>query len=193
MARIEPVIYLDLDGVCTDFVSAGALANGQTPAEVLGKWEREFEGEFRPYVVMGVAREEYWQAIDDAGEAFWIGLQQYPWFTELYQALSDLAQVVFLSSATRAPSSLSGKLKWLQARFGRKFRDYIFTAHKQQLASPSALLVDDYERNVEGFLEAGGSAVLFPQPWNSNHHIEDRLEYALAQAREWYVGLAGGA
>ena len=193
MTRIEPVIYLDLDGVCTDFISAGAVAIGQDPAQVLARWARDFKGEFRVHVVMGTERGEFWQALDDAGEVFWVELEEYPWFKELYDALSNLAPVIFLSSATRAPSCLSGKLKWLQARFGRKFRDYIFTAHKQQLASPSALLVDDYERNVEGFLGAGGSAVLFPQPWNSNHDIEDRLEYALAQAREWYAGLAGGS
>ena len=33
MNRIEPVIYLDLDGVCTDFVYAGAVANGRDPVE----------------------------------------------------------------------------------------------------------------------------------------------------------------
>ena len=41
MSRIEPVIYLDLDGVCTDYVGAGIRALGRQPDEVLAYWRAE--------------------------------------------------------------------------------------------------------------------------------------------------------
>jgi len=191
MTKIEPVVYLDMDGVCTDFVSAGTLAHDRIPAEILAEWERDFKAEFRPYVVMGLDKAEYWRTIDDQGEAFWTGLDEYPWFWQLYESLREIAPVIFLSAASRAPTSLSGKLKWLQARFGEGFREYIFTAYKQQVAGHLALLVDDNDRNAQRFTDAGGTSVLFPQPWNSGPRVENKLDYALARVRDWYASLTG--
>jgi 5'(3')-deoxyribonucleotidase len=190
MAKIEPIIYLDMDGVCTDFAAAGIRVNGYRPEEILVRWENNFKEEFFPYIVMGIDRDDYWQAIAAQGETFWYNLEAYPWFEKLYTSLCQIAPVIFLSSSTRTPSCLSGKLKWLQARFGPAFQDYIFTAHKQQLANPGALLIDDYEVNVNKFKQAGGNSILFPQIWNSNHHIDDKLAYTIKQTDRWYQSVA---
>jgi len=185
MSKIEPVIYLDLDGVCVDFVSAGLRAHGFDPAQVLERWANGFRGEYRIHKVLGMPSRQYWEGIDRQGEDFWANLEAYPWFWELYNKLSALAPVIFLSASTRLPATLSGKMKWLQARFGPAFQDYVFTFQKQQLASPGALLVDDYDLNIDRFRTAGGSAVCFPQLWNCNHTIADPLAYTLEQARRW--------
>ena len=184
--KIEPVIYLDLDGVCVDFVNASLKASGFDPEEIARKWRRNFKGEYQAWVVSGISRENYWGAIALQGEGFWRDLKAYDWYEQLYEGLSKIAPVIFLSSSTRTPSCLSGKLHWLQDRFGVTFRDFIFTGQKQQLASPAALLVDDYGPNVESFRSAGGHAILFPQVWNQNHHIDDKLNYTLVEARNWY-------
>jgi hypothetical protein len=39
---MKPTIFLDMDGVCTDFASAGILANGRTPSEVFRLWSKSF-------------------------------------------------------------------------------------------------------------------------------------------------------
>jgi hypothetical protein len=132
---------------------------------------------------MGIEREAYWQAIASGGEAYWTNLIEYPWFDPLYRALKELAPVIFLSSPSRSPSCLSGKLRWLQTRFSPYFRDYIFTTHKHLLAGSNRLLIDDDEGNVDKFQAAGGKAVLFPQVWNRHHGLEDRLEYTLQQVQ----------
>ena len=144
------------------------------------------------YTVLGVSREIYWRTLGAQGEAFWAGLEPYPWFEQLYRSLSETAPVIFLTAATRAPECLSGKLKWLQARFGEAFRDYIITGLKQQLAGPEAILVDDYDGNIDRFCEAGGSGLLFPQVWNRNHAVEDRLAYVDAAIQEWKIKLRKG-
>jgi 5'(3')-deoxyribonucleotidase len=187
-SRIEPVIYLDMDGVCTDFTSASIRANGHIPSEVLGRWERDFSGSYHVHQMLSIDREAYWQAIARQGEVFWSDLEEYPWFSQLYGSLREIAPVIFLSASTRSPWCLSGKLKWLQQRFGVAYRDFIFTPHKQQLAHPSAMLIDDLDVNVESFSQAGGTALLFPQIWNSNHQVEDdKVMYTLTQVGEWHT------
>jgi 5'(3')-deoxyribonucleotidase len=189
MSRIEPVIYLDLDGVCTDYVSAAIRSLGRQPDEVMAYWQNTMPGEYRIPLVLGVERSTYWETITALGESFWSGLEAYNWFDDLYSALSNIAPVIFLTAATRAPESLSGKVKWLQARFGERFRDYIITAHKQQLAGSGAVLIDDYNYNIDRFSQAGGSGVLFPQIWNRNHTFNEKLNYTLAEVRAWYSSL----
>ena len=60
----------------------------------------------------------------------------------------------------------------------------ISTTHKQQLANQAAILIDDYDGNVDRFKETGGHAILFSQIWNSNYQIEDKLAYTLAQVKD---------
>ena len=187
MAKIEPVIYLDLDGVCVDFVSAALRANGYDPAEIFAVWKREFLGEYTIQHVLGIPPQTFWTAVAALGAEFWVNLEEYPWFWELYNTLSETAPVIFLSSSTRAPATLSGKMQWLQNRFGETYRDYIFTPQKQQLASTEALLIDDYDRNVDDFNAAGGRAIRFPQLWNRNHAILDSLAYTLGLVAEWHA------
>ena len=79
MSRIEPVIYLDLDGVCADYVSAAICALGRRPEEVMAYWQSEMPGEYSMPVVLGIEPQTYWRAIADQGEPFWSGLQAYPW------------------------------------------------------------------------------------------------------------------
>jgi 5'(3')-deoxyribonucleotidase len=182
---MKPIIYLDMDGVCTDFASAGIRANGRDPAAVLATWNQSCRGEFLPYQVMGLDSNEYWEAIAQQGESFWINLQEYEWYPKLICSLWEIGEVVFLTSGTYAPGSLSGKLIWLQHRFGHDFQGYVFTAKKYLLASPWSILIDDYERNVTEFRQYGGKAILFPQIWNSNCMIHNQLEFTLESVKQF--------
>jgi 5'(3')-deoxyribonucleotidase len=181
---MKPTIYLDMDGVCTDFASAGIRANGRDPTQVLATWDQSFRGEFLPYKVMELDRDAYWEAIARQGESFWINLQEYEWYPKLVCSLLEMGEVVFLTSGIYEPRSLSGKLIWLQHRFGNDFQGYIFTAKKYLLANPWSILIDDYELNVTEFRQHGGQAVLFPQIWNSNCMINNKIEFTLKSVRQ---------
>ncbi len=181
---MKPIIYLDMDGVCTDFASAGIIANGRNPSEVFRLWSENFRGEFLPYKVMGIDMDSYWDAVAAEGEAFWVNLPAYKWYAELYHSLRNFGEVLFLTSGTYSPWSLSGKLKWLQMRFGKSFQGYIMTAKKHLLANGATILIDDYDTNVVAFQKHGGNAVLFPQLWNSNHEIADRLNFTLESVQQ---------
>lgn len=181
---MKSTIYLDMDGVCTDFASAGIRANGRDPAQVFATWNQSFRGEFLPYKVTGLDRESYWEAIAQQGETFWINLHEYEWYPKLLSSLLEMGEVVFLTSGTYAPSSLSGKLTWLQHRFCNDFQGYVFTAKKYLLANPWSILIDDYEVNVTEFRQYGGKAVLFPQIWNSNCTVTNKIEFTLETVRQ---------
>lgn len=182
---VSPEIYLDLDGVCVDFISAAIAAHGHDPNEVLDRWAADHPGEFYPYKVLEMEVDSFWDLLHSLGESFWVQLEPYPWFEELHAKLDEMGHVVFCTSSTRAPSCLSGKLHWLQARFGAEFQDYVLTAHKERLAHKSAFLIDDFDQNVDRFSARGGHGILFPQFWNSNHGVNgDRVTYVIDQVAQ---------
>jgi hypothetical protein len=158
-----PVIYLDMDGVCCDFVSAALKVHGSPlKPEDITKWNME--------EVMGITLDEFWAPIETAGPPFWRGLKEYPWFEELYRICRCYAkEVVFLSSPDRSPAAAMGKMQWLMDRFGPCFRDYILTPRKDLVSSPFGLLIDDSEKYCQMWAKdgEGGPFVLVPQPWNS--------------------------
>lgn len=160
-----PVIYLDMDGVCCDFVSAALKVHGSAlKPEDITEWNMEH--------VMGITLDEFWAPIEAAGPAFWRGLQEYPWYPELCRICQEHAdEVVFLSSPDRSPAAAMGKMQWLQDRFGPCFQNYILTPRKRFVANPRGFLIDDNEIHCQmwsrGEDDEGGPFTLFPQPWNS--------------------------
>lgn len=174
-------IYLDLDGVCTNFVEACIGANGFDSQKVIETWKKDFRGEFRAFKVLGISNSDFWKSIEKVGEEFWSEMEAYDYFNDLYYKLSEKGQVYFLSSPSMSPSSLSGKLKWLQKFFGRSFQDYVITPNKELLAHKNAILIDDYPRNIEKFIQAGGNAILFPQYWNTKVIIENKVDFILKE------------
>ena len=183
----EPIIYLDMDGVCCDFIKSAVELHGFEHPAVMKEWEETHEGEFYPpESIFKTTKQSFWQNITNEGERFWTGLPEFPWFQEMFDELNNLGQVYFLSSPTLSPFSLSGKLHWLQARFGRRYREFIFTPQKHLLAAENTILIDDFEWNVDSFTEHGGSAVLFPQIWNRNYpHKDDPSSFTIESVKEW--------
>lgn len=177
-------IYVDMDGVCVDFISAALAVHGLIPEQAFKRWATDFSGEFYPYRVLGISRDKFWNKLVPEGEKFWVNLNPYPWYSELFTTLESYGQIIYCTSPTRDPASVSGKMRWLQNQHGEAFRDFIFTAHKDRLAHPGAVLIDDYDVNIRSFANRGGHGLLFPQFWNSNAGIEDRINYVVEQIEE---------
>jgi hypothetical protein len=170
--RIEAV-YLDMDGVLADFVTGSILALGRDPAEVLPKvTPGDYDG---IYSALGMAENEFWEKIDALagghapGAGLWGDLAPYPWRDAVLAACRKVAPTWILTSPSRSPGSSFGKVSWLQAWLGPKFRDYILTPRKWHVARPGTLLIDDSDRNVKKWRKHGGMAILFPRLWNSAH------------------------
>jgi len=78
--------------------------------------------------------------------------------------------VCILSSPTLDPDCLAGKLEWIQRVLPPWIhRQFLIGPCKHFCAKPGSLLIDDRDRNVRDFRQAGGQAILMPRPWNSAH------------------------
>ena len=102
-------IYLDMDGVCTDFNKAAIEAHGRDSQEVLARWAADHRGEFYTYEVLKMQKGPFFDHLHTLGETFWIELEPYPWFDRLYQSLSEIGQVMFCTAPTDSPTCVAGK------------------------------------------------------------------------------------
>lgn len=164
----KPIIFLDMDGVLADFVQAALRVHfGNEWRDVLRAWPK---GAYETYDHMGITVDQFWAKINKCGADFWAGLPLFPWTDSLIKACQALGTICVLSSPSRHPDCVQGKLRWIRRVFGEKFRNYIFAPkqHKYLLAAPGRYLVEDSEQNAAEFVEAGGGgAVIIPQPWNT--------------------------
>lgn len=169
---MKPTIYLDLDGVCCDFNKA-ALA-------IFGREDLILHKDYSISKLMGLTDKEFWEEITKKKENFWRDLEEYPWFDEMYKELKKIGDVYFCSAPTLDPNCVKGKLMWLQDRLGFNFKNYIFIGDKFLLARKDNFLIDDFEDQCKKFGDHGGKIVLFPQEWNKNRDINNRLEFVLS-------------
>jgi hypothetical protein len=159
-------VFLDLDGVCCDWMSACLRVHGYA-GSVEDLW-RDHPGEYDPAKLLGISTSQMWKKIDDAGFEFWRDLEPYPWMQDLLDAAhSRKARVLFLTAPSLGTDCIKGKLEWMQKHCGRQFRDYVITEAKYLCARPAALLVDDNQKQVTQFMAAGGHALMPAQPWNN--------------------------
>ena len=75
--------------------------------------------------MLGESGNVMWRAIDAAGADFWHDVEPFPWCHDLFAACRSVAPTYLLTSPSLHPSSLAGKLAWMQRQFGRDFRDYL--------------------------------------------------------------------
>jgi len=163
------VIYLDMDGVMTEWIEVCCQLFGEDYEGVMARWTK---GQFDLRKVLGLTSKEFWGIIDQRGSDYWAKLPRTPWARRLWDGCNSLAPTYFLTAPSWEPASLAGKLEWMQEFVGAKsFRDYIITEKKYLLAKPEAVLVDDNDEVVQKFVQAGGRGVVFPRIWNSRHEV----------------------
>lgn len=172
-------IFLDMDGVIVDFVSGvykefGIDIHSRPPTS----WSIEND--------IGVTERQMWSKID-GNVKFWHSLKFYEWFYDIIDVVSEYEWSI-ASKPSGSSASAEGKVYWLQSMFGVEFRDYHLTPNKKWLAASDRILIDDNDKNCNDWIEAGGYAILFPQPWNANScllnnksfsrvkYVKDKLE-----------------
>jgi len=159
---------LDMDGVCCDWVRAALKSLGKE--EFIDNWTPGVKGIEE---LTGMTKSLFWAELEALGSKWWRDLEEYTWFWELHKTLKESGKVVFCTSPNLDPSSLKGKVGWLQDRFGKHFRDYIITNKKFYVASPNIVLVDDNDKQCHNFRALGGKTILFPQLWNATAFDEE--------------------
>jgi 5'(3')-deoxyribonucleotidase len=155
------MIFLDMDGVLCDFISAAFAVHGS-------KYDPKSypSGEFDCEKILGCSKAEFWQKIDFCGESFWENLEPYDYTIRLVNELQQLGNVVIATSPSRSPYSYSGKRRWLQ-KMGLSHLDSMFGSKKWLMAGSGRILIDDAIHNTEAWEQHGGASILVPQPWNN--------------------------
>lgn len=177
-SRNEPLIFLDMDGVLCDFVSAALSAHGVTFGA-----KSYPPGEFCLEKIIGCNTKEFWRRVDFAGEYFWENLDPYPWAEVLFRELQQVGEVIIATSPSRSPASYAGKQRWLR-HMGMHGVQSMFGSRKYLMAKPGRVLVDDAEHNVTPWIAEGGQAVMVPQPWNHAKPTDDIVSHVLSHLLE---------
>jgi len=166
-------ILLDQDGILANFFNAALEVHGRE--DLAGEWPK---GVWAMETVMGLTPAEFWEPLDHYG--FWREtVCPYPRIVWFYQELSRRLPVVICTSPSENSQCAAAKIDWLRHYLGKDVK-YMIGAQKHLMARPSNLLIDDSDKNVGMFRAAGGTAILFPCVWNSQHAVtEDPYEYVI--------------
>lgn len=181
MAKIN-LIFLDMDEVLVDFVGGACRLFGIDYRKI----ENRSEWDIVPYLSRelqklggeGLTDNGFWDRIDEAGEDFWLGLEELPWFGDVLELCGQsVDRVIIVTTPSVHVSSYAGKVKWLQRRFGRDFREFRLFWNKELLAKSDRLLIDDNPDNCLEFKRAGGESVVFPTYYNLSSCYRGDMEY----------------
>jgi hypothetical protein len=156
-----------MDGVLVDFVAGMVKAHGlaANPYD-----DPQWAGEYSLVKSMGIKNlSALWKP---AGHAFWAALAptaECGAIIETVERFFGVENICLLSSPSMSFGSASGKVAWIKNNLPNYQRRFLIGPPKQFCAHADAVLIDDADSNVDAFREAGGYAVLYPQPWNSRH------------------------
>ena len=153
------IIYLDLDGVLSNFHDAACAVHGwdcNDPALQVWNFSRP----------KGLTLAQFWQPLDNY--EFWAKtVQPDPWAGRVVQCFRDMQDtIIFCSTPSNSSGAWQGKLDWIRRQPWYQGEEVLLMGHKERLADGSSCLVDDNQESVNAFRAAGGNVILFPQPWN---------------------------
>ena len=162
-------IFLDIDGVLTDFVGHAVRKLNLNVDPTNCSWDF-FASEMTP--------RQFWDSISLYGPCFWRNMPTHEWAENLIDVVKSYdPEFTLLTSPANCSYSWSGKRLWIQETFGASFNRQIFTHDKHFCAAPGRVLIDDTEINCKRFADWGGQAILFPQSWNSLGNDVDRVKH----------------
>ena len=140
-------LYLDLDGVFADF-----------DARVMEICGQHYKSD-----------PELWKKLQKVDHLFY-NLDPLPYAKRLYGALKDVKQKEFLTALPMLTEKLvtapDDKKLWVKENLDPSVYVNCVSSWRQKarFASPRAILIDDFERNIKAWREAGGIGILHTDP-----------------------------
>lgn len=147
---MQPIIFVDLDGVLVDLVSGLSGVVGE-------KMDSANNDVFRKHYYKLVASLNHKDLM-----SFWTNLPPTKDCMTIWNSLKHL-QPLILTAVTDSMVTCEGKKNWVEKHLQIP-RERVFCAcksrEKQNYASPNTILIDDYDKNIEQFKEKGGHGIL---------------------------------
>jgi len=170
-------IFLDLDEVLVDFVSSAYSLMCKVHFNPATKDYIDFIDKFN---LNEDYRTESWAKIKNEGPDWWTNLPKLEWADELWAtANAACGTVAVLTAPGRLPEAASGKWQWAKNGIGRK--NIILAGSKHLVASPGAILIDDRDKYITSWEEAGGIGIQLRRNWSSSGYFPEEIIYALKQ------------
>ena len=147
-------VFVDMDGVLTDFERRFEQFAGVTPDEYIDQKTIQFGKD--------KANEQFWDLIDkQIGVRFWAGMPWMPEGEKLYKYIKKYKPTI-LTSPSREESSRIGKGVWIKRNMsGTPYKFGYKASGKAKYAKPNAILIDDRSDNIEAWKAAGGIGILY--------------------------------
>ena len=142
-------IDLDMDGVLVDFL--GAVTKVLPQADI-----SQYSLGLHPKALNNIMHKN---------RLWWANLEWTVHGQALFNACIESALPVLIMTQPADACSAAGKIDWLEKHCGPGQR-YSLTTSKHHLARPGSLLIDDNQRHCEAYTQHGGSAFLWPAPYN---------------------------
>lgn len=164
-------VYVDLDGVLADFIGSACALHGVPISDLpAGKWD-VIEDLCK---IKNISQNTFWNGL---GSKFWASILPTPECFDLIHDLSfhfGLENIKICSSPSNG-DSLKGKHEWVKSHFPSimKHRNYHYCYHKEELASPNRILIDDKIENCHLFHANGGKTIVWPNHWNNYNDCEN--------------------
>jgi 5'(3')-deoxyribonucleotidase len=140
-------IYVDMDGVIADFMTAAKKATGMTFTQS--------------------DSDKHWDVIKKTPK-FWSDMPWMPGGRQLWSYIRRYDPHILSAYSPKDPNCKPGKLKWLRRNVGMSNMNKInlvrrkdkskFAMKSGEIRQP-AILIDDFPRNVDQFKAAGGIGI----------------------------------
>lgn len=182
---MKPIVFLDLDGVFSDFVTGIHAAMGLEYDINQWPYPRDWNFfEHSPFTFAQVNRK--------CTARFWADL---PWMEDGPDILGMIQKYLLptdcaiLTRPMEHLGSYTGKAQWVNQHIPDMRHRLIPTwIDKDELAHPKAVLIDDRQESIEAFERAGGTGILVPRPWNYRYEVFERgeaVDLIEKELREW--------
>lgn len=162
-------LFLDMDGVITDFMGA-AMKHYNIPQDTVftkGVWDTTP----KMAEIKGITVNQFWRGLT---VDFWAKMPRTQFAGLMLQITKEyFGTNVCLLTSPADEISAHGKMLWIKEYLPEFYRDgrFCLNRNKRFLASKDALLIDDRDKNIDEFRGAGGKAILYPTPFNSQYPI----------------------
>jgi hypothetical protein len=150
----EYTIYCDMDSVLVDFDLGYQELTGMTSQQADAN---------------GV--EAFWEPLTKEGAKFWITLQWMPDGKQLWDYIKKYNPIL-LSAPSREESSKLGKRVWVKRELPGVKLILKYASQKQEYASPTSILIDDRQKNIDQWEAAGGIGILHTSTPNTIKQLQ---------------------
>jgi 5'(3')-deoxyribonucleotidase len=154
----EYQIFCDLDGTLADFDRMFMLVSDMSG----DAYEKQY------------GKNSIWDEVN-AVDHFFFKLPLMPGADKLIRILNQYDTTVLTAPTNYVPQCKADKQAWVRKYLGGGIR-VVFEKEKYKYATPHSILIDDYKKNIDPWIRAGGIGILHT---GTNNTIKELAKYGV--------------